>query len=299
MSASGKRRAGREMNYADLFHDVDDADFEDPASPDHGGAGIESAPTTKGVGNAQPPKRKRQKLTHLTQDEKMMRRKLKNRMAAQSARDRKKAQMDDLEKIVIRLEKQNAALMKENQTLRASISSSTSSASSSSSAKTKQRQGRPASSSSPESASSSSSLLTRELLDRISSSSSSESAAFGSVLPQQERTAAWVRRQLLFRLSTATRCFTCLITLMLTSSLRSRMLSSVMSSNRDEAKTRTPLTPQEKRVLLRLHVANQALVSCCHQRRRQTIEEGTARSCWWGPQQQSWNPARISATAEA
>ena len=32
-------------------------------------------------------------------------------MAAQSARDRKKAQMDDLEKIVVRLEKQNAALM--------------------------------------------------------------------------------------------------------------------------------------------------------------------------------------------
>ena len=80
MSASGKRRAGRQMNYADLFHDVDDADFDDPASPDvGGGAGIGSEPTEIGAGNAQPPKRKRQKLTHLTQDEKMMRRKLKNR----------------------------------------------------------------------------------------------------------------------------------------------------------------------------------------------------------------------------
>merc|ERR1719414_734091 len=77
-----------------------------------GGASVHESP---------PQKRKRQKLTHLTEEEKMMRRKLKNRMAAQSARDRKKAQMDDLEKLVLRLEKQNAALMKENQSLKASL----------------------------------------------------------------------------------------------------------------------------------------------------------------------------------
>merc|ERR1712121_453876 len=80
----------------------------------------EATSTTHPAG-ATPTKRKRQKLTHLTEEEKMMRRKLKNRMAAQSARDRKKAQMDDLEKLVLRLEKQNAALMKENQNLRATL----------------------------------------------------------------------------------------------------------------------------------------------------------------------------------
>jgi len=62
-------------------------------------------------------KRKRQRLTHLSQEEKIMRRKMKNRVAAQSARDRKKAHMDELEIEVKQLRDENEKLKKENQAL--------------------------------------------------------------------------------------------------------------------------------------------------------------------------------------
>lgn len=64
------------------------------------------------------PVRKRQRLDHLTREEKIMRRKLKNRVAAQSARDRKKARMDELEEQVTQLQADRIALMEENRLLR-------------------------------------------------------------------------------------------------------------------------------------------------------------------------------------
>jgi len=64
------------------------------------------------------PKRKRQRLDHLSHEEKLMRRKLKNRMAAQSARDRKKVKMNDLELEVISLSKQRNALVAQNSRLK-------------------------------------------------------------------------------------------------------------------------------------------------------------------------------------
>lgn len=65
----------------------------------------------------QPP-RKRERLTHLSPEEKMFRRKMKNRIAAQTARDRKKALMVDLEETVRRLEEENDTLLCENSKLR-------------------------------------------------------------------------------------------------------------------------------------------------------------------------------------
>jgi len=68
------------------------------------------------VNNGQ--KRKRQRLTHLTPEEKLMRRKLKNRVAAQSARDRKKLKMDDLEITCDQLKDENEKLKSENKLLK-------------------------------------------------------------------------------------------------------------------------------------------------------------------------------------
>ncbi|XP_042661001.1 LOW QUALITY PROTEIN: X-box-binding protein 1 [Tyto alba] len=62
--------------------------------------------------------RKRQRLTHLSPEEKALRRKLKNRVAAQSARDRKKARMSELEQQVVELEEENQKLLLENRLLR-------------------------------------------------------------------------------------------------------------------------------------------------------------------------------------
>lgn len=65
------------------------------------------------------PVRKRANLDHLTPEEKMMRRKLKNRVAAQNARDKKRTKMDDIEIKLKELEEANAKLLLENESLRA------------------------------------------------------------------------------------------------------------------------------------------------------------------------------------
>jgi len=67
--------------------------------------------------------RKRRRLTHLSPDEKLLRRKLKNRVAAQTARDRKKALMSELEEKVALLEEENKLLRKQNVSLKETSSS--------------------------------------------------------------------------------------------------------------------------------------------------------------------------------
>uniref|UniRef100_F7FX69 X-box-binding protein 1 n=1 Tax=Ornithorhynchus anatinus TaxID=9258 RepID=F7FX69_ORNAN len=81
-------------------------------------AAAAAAPEAGGPGPSPPQARKRQRLTHLSPEEKALRRKLKNRVAAQTARDRKKARMSELEQQVVDLEEENQKLLIENQLLR-------------------------------------------------------------------------------------------------------------------------------------------------------------------------------------
>jgi len=65
------------------------------------------------------PARKRANLDHLSPEERLMRRKLKNRVAAQTARDKKKAQTDDMERLISELAEEKQRMMEENDRLQA------------------------------------------------------------------------------------------------------------------------------------------------------------------------------------
>lgn len=62
--------------------------------------------------------RKRERLNHLTQEEKMDRRKMKNRMAAQNARDKKKERSGKIDEVMRDLVEENRLLRAENERLR-------------------------------------------------------------------------------------------------------------------------------------------------------------------------------------
>ncbi|XP_051888145.1 X-box-binding protein 1 [Pristis pectinata] len=80
--------------------------------PGQGGSLHDPSPASAGHTH-----RKRQRLTHLSPEEKALRRKLKNRVAAQTARDRKKARMSELEEQVSEMESENQKLQIENRLL--------------------------------------------------------------------------------------------------------------------------------------------------------------------------------------
>merc|ERR1719343_99212 len=68
-------------------------------------------------GSDSKPVRKRANLDHLSPEERLMRRKLKNRVAAQNARDKKKAQCEDMEKLINQMKEERRKLVEENSRL--------------------------------------------------------------------------------------------------------------------------------------------------------------------------------------
>merc|ERR1712111_220453 len=65
------------------------------------------------------PMRKRANLDHLSPEERLQRRKLKNRVAAQNARDKKKAQTEEMEKLLDQMRAEKDALAEESARLQA------------------------------------------------------------------------------------------------------------------------------------------------------------------------------------
>jgi len=64
--------------------------------------------------------RKRTNLDHLSPEERLMRRKLKNRVAAQTARDKKKQYIDEMEAMLTKIKSERRQLMEENRRLQES-----------------------------------------------------------------------------------------------------------------------------------------------------------------------------------
>ncbi|XP_072164032.1 uncharacterized protein [Diadema setosum] len=230
--------------------------------------GLQPSKAKVSLTDSNPPPRKRQRLTHLTPEEKMMRRKLKNRVAAQTARDRKKAQMDGLENTASLLEARNKQLQIENTLLRKENQSLADE-----NAQLKRRlQGKTEETSvvvldhgyCVDSTTSSSIHLS---VKKEADAEPSEPAALSSP-PQQE-----LARRLLTLLS-----------MMLTWSLTMSYLACSASSTKQPrvepfASSRTPQGSWEQEQPL-----------CLVTKKSKRASSGDQE--WWGPQQQSWNPSK-------
>lgn len=89
----------RERRFSSEYEDTEDADWEDDVT--------------------KPRKRRRENLDHMTAAEKLARRKMKNREAAQTARDRKRIVHERMEMALQELQEKTTRLEAENERLRA------------------------------------------------------------------------------------------------------------------------------------------------------------------------------------
>ncbi|XP_025089383.1 X-box-binding protein 1-like [Pomacea canaliculata] len=213
-------------------------------------------------GGGQPRKRKR--LTHLSADEKILRRKLKNRVAAQTARDRKKALMVELEEKVAQLQEQNRQLMKENAELRVSRSSLQQE-----NCRLKKSLNSPVTTPPANTAASGNRITST---DASSLFCKTEPDSPGSAVPAVSLPKEQI--QALSRLMMHYAACALTMSLMLCLVCYNSSLQKVEGSSRKRKQTRPARRSSQNTVAL-----------------EPTLERCHKTQDWWGPQQQSWNPS--------
>lgn len=226
---------------------------------------VKSEPMDPSMGLDKPP-RKRQKLDHLSMEEKIMRRKLKNRVAAQTARDRKKVKMDDLEvellevqsqmqdltDLAATLAEQNSELSEENEELKKRLSNCECNTKGKLSVSNQNSQSRVVSPS------------VSQVAEVVRTPVSDATVARSAESSPQQRAVATLAALRVLVLSTL--CSQWLNTALLASQVV-RISPALFLANHQEmiATSKTPLLSKKR--------------------------PGVAT--WWGPHQTSWNPAKV------